>query len=113
MSNLDLDALLPDKAEVTIGGDTVLVNPPTLRTLFTIQKMANKLNDPTVQPTEADQLQTELTNELCLLAPGLEKHKLTLSQLLALCALIAEMASPKKADDAGGTVKPDPKATEA
>lgn len=116
-TQLDLNNLVPEAAEVTIGNDTLKVLPPTLRALFVINKMAQKVTSVEGDPIEIDNIKVELKAELVKLIPGLENHELNDSQLLALCGLVAEMAAPEKeeTDEAktGGRVTPDPKATEA
>lgn len=115
--SLDLNNLVPDTAQVTIGDQVLNVKPPTLRILFVITKLANKLSDVNGKPEDMDAVQAELKSELDKLIPGLENHEINSAQLLALTGLVNDMSIPESEREAktadGGTVKPDPKAPTA
>jgi len=110
-TTLDLDNLVPEPAELTIGGTKLQLNPPTLRSLFVINKFATELQKGENAIIEPEKLEADLKAELDRLCPGLDKFNLSGSQILAVANLVAEMSVPKKQKQAtaGGTVTADPK----
>lgn len=107
MDKLDLNNLIPDSAEVTIGDETLTIKPASLRSLFIINKAAQLLQDTDSTPERMEKTENELRAELIKLVPGLEKHEINGMQLLALSDLVATMSTPK--DDKGGDSKVSPK----
>lgn len=98
--SLDLDALVPKKEEVKIGGETLYIKPPKLSTLVLVTSLGRQLDEGTLTKDTADKLEAQLIEELNFLIPGLDKHQLNVSQILSLVSVIAEMATPKELENA-------------
>lgn len=90
---LDLDALAPPEATVTIGGKDYNLRPPALSQIIRLSKLSSQFEG---QDASA---QTEQTLEafkeiLRLLAPELAEVDLTIDQSTKLIEFIMEMAVP-------------------
>lgn len=92
---LDLDALVPAKARVKIGGNEVEVNPPTTSQMLRLAGLGNKLQDmTTLPPEEVDTLIGDLTGLLKEIIPELGDMTLNIRQLLGVTELIGDMVMP-------------------
>lgn len=109
MHNLDLNNLIPDAGEITIGEQKLKVEAASLRTLFVVNKAMNTLRDKKLTPEQADEISEELRTELNLVVPGLDQHQLNGAQMMAIAEMIADRSLPKSIAKKDGKVTPDPK----
>jgi hypothetical protein len=98
---LDLDALVPQKARVKLGGEWIEVSPPDVLAILELPALAAKFQQlqtggaTTEQSAEAVK---EFKKALSTLIPNIEKYSLTTNQLFALLEFIMKIAIPEKID---------------
>ena len=83
MKHLDLDAIQPDKAKVTVGGKDYELVPPTVADVVELQKQGQKME-------KGDVGIDGLSGIVARIIPGLDIETLNIGQVSALVEFITE-----------------------
>ena len=118
LEKLDLDALAPSKAEVTLDGKVMIIEPATTGQIMRISKVTAKMKsiETGVVPEDIDERLVELKEIMVEFIPALADHNLSLGQMMALVTLVMNMSMPKDTQELEKrNIKPDtdPKAPAA
>jgi len=90
---LDLDAIAPESKKIKFNGKIITVNPPRMGELMVMVKLGRKLQDADPNTTDYEPIVEEMKGILYKVIPELEGNDLSISQLIALETLIAQMAT--------------------
>jgi len=100
---LDLDILQPQAGEITLGGKTYYVEPPKLKTVVRLSKIAQSFQrigtDENVNEADIIDLLSDFKDALVPVVPEFvnDEVDINLTQAGALLTFIFEMASPADA----------------
>jgi len=99
--SIDLDALAPEIGEITLGGNKILVYPPSVKDIMYVARTFQKYSELAQKDTENISLEEiegvidEITQSFVNFVPELKDKKLNIQQLFALKELMEKMLSPK------------------
>lgn len=103
--SIDLDALAPEVAVVTLGGEDIVVYPPTLEDVMQISRMFKKYSDlasgdiQSVSDEQVEEALSDLKVAFTSFVPELKDKKLNIRQFFALKDLVESMLSPDSFQD--------------
>ncbi len=105
---LDLDTILPNKGKVKLGGKTYIVEPPKLKNLIELSKLARLFEQGEANESSAITALDKFKELLYPIIPDLKKDSVDISLLQAagLLNFIMKLATPedkKILDEAGIT----------
>lgn len=98
---IDLDSLVPEQGEITIGGKIYTVDPPDVRTIVKLSKVAYKLENikDETNPETILKIFDDLIEALDPVIKGLKDDdiKINIMQAGALIRFVFQMAAPPEA----------------
>lgn len=94
---LDLDALVPEKKQVKLGGKIYEVNPPTMVQLIALQKTLLSMKDSTTE--EQEDAINKVKNIISEIVPGIDGLNLNTQQLQALIEFAYSTNTPQPTEE--------------
>jgi hypothetical protein len=95
---LDLDALVPEAAEITIGGEKIMMTPPTVEQILKMTRVTNEFGDIEKHPEKISDFMDKISEIIYEIIPSLKGKELGLRQIMALIDLIMELSMPDKGE---------------
>ena len=97
IKTLDLDTILPNKGKVILGGKEYIVEPPKLKNLIELSKLAKLFQDGKASDSAAISALTEFKELLYPIIPALKDSEvdISLDQAAALLEFIMKLATPE------------------
>jgi len=96
--DLDLDTLVKPSKTIRLGGEAIVINPPSLEELLKLSKLGGaiqkKQDGKKMSEEEAVEAINSLRAAFADLVPELKGKPLNVEQLLALLDLVVKMAMP-------------------
>jgi len=94
--SIDLDALMPEPAEITLGGQKILMQPPTVEQVLKISKLSVQFKDIEENQDAIPEAITKMTDIVVEIIPELKGKALNVPQLIGIINLIVKMSNPQQ-----------------
>jgi hypothetical protein len=92
---IDLDALVPPKVTIKLGGEVMEVEPPKVGDIMRLGNLGKRLSESEeLSDEEVEAVVNGLTAQVQKCIPQLAGKEFTTSQLLKLVQIISEQATP-------------------